>query len=65
MTVLTQNMDHFRFDGGHLGFGYMPPLRVEPSTYIPSLKVLAERVSEIRTTSGLTVAILDLGIWPL
>ena len=31
---------HCRFDSGHRGFGYMTPLMVEPSTYIPNLKVV-------------------------
>ena len=58
-------MGYFRFDGGHLGLWHRTNLRVEPSTYIPNPKVLAEMVTEIWATSGLTAAILDLGIEPL
>ncbi len=48
---------HFRFDGGHLRFWYMTPLRVETSTYIPNSKVLPQRVIEIWATSSVTAAI--------
>ena len=44
-----------------LDLGHRTNFRVEPSTYIPNLKVLAQRVTEIWTTSDLTTAILDLG----
>ncbi len=55
-----RDMGHFRFDGSHLGFVCMAPLRVEPSIYIPNLKVLTRRVPEIWATSGLPAATLDL-----
>ena len=58
-------MGYFRFGGGHLGLGHRTNLRVEPSTYIPNLKVLAQRVTEIWATSGLAAAIWDWGIGPI
>jgi len=45
--------------------GHRTNLRVKPSTYIPNLKILAQRLTEIWDTSALTAAILAWGIGPI